>query len=268
VVRLRFAVPVIAVLSALLFFSGKPSAQAIAARVAPGDSVRPVLEQERFPWYDAKSARVKPLLPWFDPQFQWLEDLGNWLSRRFEGIRRWFRWLNGWRVPVIGTGMGDVIAIGLVLLFLTLVLVLLLELLRRYRPVLAEKDARAAAIRAGSAQRIEGLPAGAGFDAADPWAEAKRRRASGDLAGAVVYLFAHQLLALHRVQQIRIVPGRTGRQLVRSVSDRELRRHVEPTLRLFEAVYYGHLAPSADAFESVWRHAEEFEQLLAVEVHP
>jgi hypothetical protein len=245
---------------------GSDGGPSLSAPVPAGDSVRPVLGRERFPWYDARAGRVKPLLPWPDLHFQWLNNLGDWISHRAQAIARWFRWLNRWRVPAIGTGMGDLVAIGLVLLVLTLVLVLLLELLRRYRPALGDDAAaRAAAARAGSTTRIEGLPAGAGFDAADPWSEARRLRGLGDYAGAVVYLFAHQLLALHRRKRLRLVPGRTGRQLVGSVADRDLRLCVEPTLRLFELVYYGHRSPSAEAFEAVWRRAEEFEQRMALE---
>jgi len=243
-----------------------------AAPAADAEAVRPVLADGRYPWYDARAGRVKPLLTWpdFDPGwwnrlgFRRLQRFGEWMARRFEAVARWFRWLNGWRIPGIG-GMGDLFVIGLVLLFLTLVLVLLLELLRRYRPPAADDPARIGSAPAGSARRIEGMPAGVRLDAADPWAEAQRLRARGDYAGAVVHLFAHQLLALERAREVRLVPGRTGRQLVRAVGDRQLRVCVEPTLRLFEAVYYGHRAPSAEAFEAVWASAQAFERRFAAE---
>ena len=90
-----------------------------------------------------------------------------------------------------------------------------------------------------------------------------RRRREGDYAGAVVYLFAHQLLTLDRLEKIRLTPGKTGRQLVRSVKEKPWRDPVEPTLRLFEAVYYGHQKISAEAFEGVWALAEAFERRAA-----
>ena len=68
---------------------------------------------------------------------------------------------------------------------------------------------------------------------------------------------------MHRRKRLRLVPGRTGRQLVRSVADRELRLCVEPTLRLFELVYYGHRAPSAEAFEAVWALALQFQSRVS-----
>ena len=46
--------------------------------------------------------------------------------------------------------------------------------------------------------------------------------AAGDLAGAVICLFAHQLLSLDQLGLIRLVPGRTGRQYLQVVRDREL----------------------------------------------
>ena len=58
----------------------------------------------------------------------------------------------------------------------------------------------------------------------DPWAEAQRRRAAGDLSGAIVCLFAHQLLTLDQLGLIRLAPGKTGRHYVQRLRDRESRR--------------------------------------------
>jgi hypothetical protein len=215
-----------------------------------GDASTPVkkaLEKGKYPWYDPKSETVKPVWP---PDLTWLTD---WLERRF-GRRR---------IPGVGR-LGDLVAIGLAMLALAVFLVVLIELWRRYRPVNEGDAARRRS--AGASGRIEGLPAGVRPETADPWAEAQARRARGDLAGAIVCLFAHQLLTLDRLRQIRLVPGRTGRQYVRAIDDREFRSTVEPTLHLFEAVYYGHHAPSAEAFERVWALAVSFEQRAAAGV--
>jgi hypothetical protein len=231
------------------------------------EPVRSVFRGEAFPWYDADAGRVKPVLP-YEVRFAWLDGVVArinrvfaWIGERLGAVASWFRWLNRWRLPGVA-GAGDLLMIGLAMLFLTVVLVLLLELLRRYRPLAEDAAARTATIRAGSAQRIEGLPAGVRLDSTDPWAEAQRLRARGDYAGAVVYLFAHQLLSLERLKQLRLVPGRTGRQLVRAVGDRQIRGLVEPTLRLFEGYYYGHRVPSAEAFETVWSLALQFQSRL------
>ena len=69
--------------------------------------------------------------------------------------------------------------------------------------------ARTEAARAnlGIAARVGDLPEGIRPGDGDPWAEANRRRAAGDLAGAVVCLFAYQLLAL---DQLGLDPARAG----------------------------------------------------------
>jgi Domain of unknown function (DUF4129) len=218
-----------------------------------GDASAPVkaaLERGNYPWYDPKSDTVRPVWP---PR-EW----------DFERLSRWLRMLKrGAGIPGIGN-IGDLITIGLAMLGLTVFVVALIELWRRYRP---EKELDATGmIRSGSAARIEDLPLGVRPEAADPWAEALARRARGDFAGAIVCLFAHQLLTLDRLRQIRLVPGRTGRQYVRAIDDRRFRSFVEPTLGLFEAVYYGHHIPSAEAFERVWALAEAFERHVATGV--
>ncbi len=254
------------VLQVVFGVAGLPAPTDPSPAPAP-EPIRSVFKGEAFPWYDADAGRVKPVLP-LEVRFAWLDGLVSrinrffgWIGDRLSAVAGWFRWMNGWRMPGVG-GVGDVLMIGLAMLFLTVVLVVLLELLRRYRPPAGQDAALTASIRAGSAQRIEGLPAGVRLDSADPWAEAQRLRARGDYAGAVVYLFAHQLLCLDRLKQLRLVPGRTGRQLVRAVGDRQLRVMVEPTLGLFEGFYYGHRVPSAEAFEAVWSLALQFQSRL------
>ena|GEM_PF-1318257 len=242
--------------------AGPARTDAPAPEPVGGEAVRRAFADESFPWYDAKAERVKPVLPSPDLYSPRLDGFFRSIGRWFEGVARWFRWLNRWKIPGVGAA-GDLLVIGLFLLGLTLVLVILLELLRRYRPAPADDALTRPSKSTGTTARIEGLPAGVGFDVNDPLAEARRLRDLGDLSGAVVYLFAHQLLSLDRVKQVRLVPGRTGRQLVRSVVDRNLRRCVEPTLRLFEAVYYGHHAPSPRGFEAAWALAQEFERHLA-----
>ena len=118
--------------------------------------------------------------------------------------------------------------------------------------------------------RFDELPAGlrAGHDASDPWAEAVRLRDAGDLAGALVSLFAYQLLALSKRGLIRLAPGRTARQLLRMVDDLGVRGEVSPTLRLFEAAFYGHRAPSPEEFAEVWALAEAFRARIAPGVAP
>jgi len=109
--------------------------------------------------------------------------------------------------------------------------------------------------------RVEGqagpLPAGLAADEADPLGAARRLRAAGRRGEAVVLLFTYLMRTLAGAGLVRLAPGKTGRQLVRSVADAELRGLAEPSLRLFEAVYYGHREPEPEPFEAAWATAEE-----------
>src|SRR5699024_3261744 len=90
---------------------------------------------------------------------------------------------------------------------------------------------------------------------ADPWETAKRKRAQGQRGAAIVALFAHMLMLLEKTEIIRIAPGRTPRQLVRSIADPLRRSRSQPALGLFEASVFGHHEPSTDDFEFAWSEA-------------
>jgi hypothetical protein len=91
-----------------------------------------------------------------------------------------------------------------------------------------------------------------------------RRRAAGDLSGAIVCLFAYQLLRLDQMGLIRLAPGRTGRQYVQAIHDPDFIDSLEATLGLFEDVYYGRKLPTLEAFEAVWRSAQVFQERRGV----
>ncbi len=207
----------------------------------PDRKVPSALAKGKYPWYDARSDAFKPVWPPREPDLKWLD-----------------------RLPKFGTigSIGELITIGLAMLALAVFLVVLVELWRRHRTVEAPSGARLVS-RLGSEARVEGLPTGVRTGADAPWDEALRRRERGDYAGAVIFLFAHQLLTLDRLRLIRLVPGRTGRQLIGTIVDPQWRGLVAPTLRLFESVYYGRRTPTRAAFEAVWTAAEAFERRVA-----
>jgi hypothetical protein len=231
-----------------------PAPVSVPAALPECAAVRSALAKEGFPWYDGRADAAKPVLPG-----------GEWAARFF---KRWFGWLDRIRLPRIGSpslgylSVGELLMVGVLVLALAVLLAVLAELWRRYRPIEAEL-APAGASRAHARGRIEGLPAGVRPETDDPWAEALRCRAEGDLARAIVCLFAHQLLTLNRLRLLRLAPGRTARQLVRTIEDRQYHGLVVPTLRLFETVYYGQRIPSSEAFEAVWTAAESFESRVA-----
>ena len=166
-----------------------------------------------------------------------------------------------------GPGLGDVFAMIGFGLALALLIGLLAWFWRIYEPTDSPEPPDSSKHRAGPS-RVESLPAGlrGQFESSDPWEEAVRRRSRGDFEGAVICLFAHQLLTLSRLGLVRLSPGKTGRQLLRAVVDPEFRRLVGPTLRLFEVVYYGHRTPSSEEFALLWNEAEAFERRVAAGV--
>jgi hypothetical protein len=215
--------------------------------------VRDILRHEAYPWYDRDSDQVKPVLP---NQSKLLEGLGErissffkWLDRQFDRV--WRRLPQG---P--GASLGSVIPTLLFMVFGGVLLFILWQFWRLHEPHgLARSEPPG---RVGDAARIAGLVSGASLEGTDPWSEALRRRAAGDCAGAVIWLFLSQLLALDRLGLIRLTPGRTARQYATSLDDSLLRDGLEATLGMFEDVYYGHRIPSAPALESIWSRAEAF----------
>lgn len=219
-------------------------ALATVADPAPAtEPARAALKREGYPWYDPARDSARPILPappWdFDP---------------------------GWKLPSFGRGsmsgpgvdLGRLALIAAGVVGLGFLIALMARAWLRAQPALAPTVAESGV----GVARVEGLPAELTARAADPRAEAIRRRASGDLAGAITHLFAHELLALARAERVRLAPGKTGRQLVRSVADPGLRNLVAPTLRLFEACTYGHRPPTAVEYDSAWECALRFERDL------
>ena len=222
---------------------------ALSGRSSPAadvstDPVRAALGRGSFPWYDAPADKIKtvklPRQPDLTP--------GRGLQAP------------DWRVA-------DFLVLGIFVLALIGLIVLVALYWKRFEPArgLTAPDARPAVVLARSGEVLPAGLRGAGVSD-DPWAEANRRRLAGDFAGAVVCLFAHQLLTLSRLNLVRLAPGRTGRQLHRAVTDAEFQALMAPTLRQFEAVYYGYRTPTAADFAVLWRAAEAFQQRSVAQV--
>jgi hypothetical protein len=215
---------------------------------------REALREGSYPWYDSEADRVRPVWP---QQLSWAKWLGKKLERIGDAINRFFRRFNLGRSGRAGGAGGESLGTLLLVLVLIAFFVFLIVLAYHLGPRSAHRREERA--RLGALARLADLPEGMGTDGGDPWAEAMRRKAAGDLAGAVICLFAHQLLSLDRLGLIRLVPGLTGRQYVRGLRDPELAECVRSTLALFEWVYYGRRMPTAKAFDDVWRRALVFD---------
>lgn len=222
--------------------SANPAAKAKSAAAK-------ALAEGSYPWYDAKKDAIAPVEPPWTPS--------------------WWDWLPSWKFGSGSRGLrlGGLLELGNLLVFLVLVIGLaaliagLVWAYRHYMPDWGENAPKKHAI--GTASFIGGLPPGLPADLTDPFGLARELRARGDLSGAILALFVHQVVTLDRLRIARLAPGRTARQLVRSITDAWVRARVEPTLRLFETSYYGHRPPPEAAFERAWSLAEEFEAKIA-----
>jgi hypothetical protein len=231
------------------------------AQSEPGPTasqIKEALKDGKYPWYDPRADRVQPV------RISWLERLGERISAFFRRIGKFFDRFHfggsdrasgaGHVASVVGNSIGTVLLLAAVVAFFVCIFMLWI---RREGAAIRGDIERT---RLGTALRLGDLPEGIRPDDADPWAEAKRRRAAGDLAGAVVCLFAHQLLTLDQMGLIRLAPGRTGRHYLQSLRDAELIDALGSTLRLFEEVYYGRRSPNTQAFDLVWSRAQLFQE--------
>ena len=226
-----------------------------AGRAEPGR--RMPSGQGSYPWYDSEpTASGRSGRPGCRGSRAGSIDV----ERAFDAIGRFLNRLNFGRPQVTRESSGN--WIGTILL--------LGRARRRFSRVLAVLWVRAGvgrpwrsrsqAARLGTAARLGRASGGHPAGRRRSLGRSAAAAAAGDLAGAMVCLFAHQLLSLDQLGLIRLAPGRTGRQYVHGAADRELVDSLGATLALFEEVYYGRRRPTAQAFESVWSRALAFQE--------
>ena len=132
---------------------------------------------------------------------------GNRSTRSSTGSTGNFEWK---QAPEPGRGgtTGSILPTLLFLVSGCIFLVLLWRLWQLHEPRAAPGGERSASV--GEVARMAGLEAGSSLEGLDPWSEATRRRAAGDLAGAVIWLFLDQLLSLQRAGTDPRDPGEDG----------------------------------------------------------
>ena len=249
----RWALASFALITLALLSAADPTPPRPPATDRVAEQARAALRSGGFPWYDPASDDVRSIRLRPDPT----PDPPRASSTAGGGGSGSWWWPFGiwnlWDAIVFLLFLATLIALG----------ILVARYWKRFEPApdaIREVEPEPPSGGAGEALPAALRPVATGGDL---WAEADRRRQAGDLAGAVVHLFAHQLLSLSRLGLVRLVPGRTGRQLQRAVADKEFQALVLPTLRQFEAVYYGHRAVPPGEFALVWAAAESFQRRLA-----
>jgi hypothetical protein len=224
--------------------------QAEAGAVAAGrDPVARALARQGYPWYDPAHDRFQPIgesavkpresLGWLDELRAALAPLFRWLRRLIDWVAAVFGWLNP----------GGLVSTALLLALLVLVLVVLARL---WQPVEPEIAGNERAALAGQVARLLDQTGGVPLSEQSLQALAFERKAAGDLAGAILALFAHELLVLDRLGQIRLAPGRTARRYEREASKGSRGRLLTESLGLFEGVCYGRRSPDPVVFARVW----------------
>ncbi len=226
---------------------------------ATAHAVREALRSGRYPWYDADTDQVRPVLArkpgWLKSVGAQIEKLGKWVVSVLESIGNFLTRHAPGRAPGLAAS-GDALMTARLWIALILLLLALARLWYRREARLSSESVEGTG--AGEGSILAELTGAQGGWNVDPWAEAATRRAAGDLAGALVYLFVAQLLGLEKIGMIRLAPGFTGRQYVSGLKNMELRCALFATLALFEDVHYGHRRPSVVAFEAAWRKRRRF----------
>lgn len=204
------------------------------------------------PWYDSQTDDFRPVdLPRPRPPsafWQWFWGLFSGFSYDWSGVLQILAWL--------------LLALLVVWGVIALVRAVQAAELERASAVAEEELERA------EIERIEALPVAVDDPVGDFAAEARRRYEAGDTAGAIVYLFSHQLIELDRRGLLRLVKGTTNRQYLRELKraaphEPRAAQIVARTMLLFEASFFGAHAPTAEQFEACWRETVELVRLIA-----
>ncbi len=216
-------------------------------------------------WYDSEQDSVRPLKLKIPKPPKPKNNNTN--TNQQSGFRDW---LNGW-LEGIHPNL-DVAALLKFLFWTTLLIAVgyfVMQMVRKYIRDERSRFSDIAAIdpRANSLDRVEALPMEVDEGVTDLLAEARRRQQSGDLSGAITYLFSHQLLELDRHHLIRLVKGKTNRQYLREIKrnarqPEPLHGIVRETVALFEAAFFGKHPPREADFASCWNQVEDFNSEL------
>ncbi|MGL4462520.1 MAG: DUF4129 domain-containing protein [Planctomycetia bacterium] len=224
----------------LTLVGGASAAAWQVKEAAPNDPAGASLRREAFPWYDAAKNAYRPLPP---EEAKSNEPCCDWMPADF--------------ASTIGRFLVYVL-IGVVLAFL------IVTLLRSFDFMKGRSTKSMDPPSPVEAPRVEALPMRA-RPVDDLLTEAERLYAAGDLAEAVVYLYAHQLMSLDKAGAVRLKPGKTNRDYLRETqrSAAAVAPILKTTIRLFEDSFFGGLPVERTAFEGVWSRRQSFAAAVA-----
>jgi hypothetical protein len=117
----------------------------------------------------------------------------------------------------------------------------------------------------GDIDRVESLPFQLQRPQSDLLSEARRQYEAGNYGQAMIYLYSYQLVELDRHHLIRLAKGKTNRQYLRELRQRqrhELWSVLHGSMITFEDVFFGHHVLNRTRFEDCWHKLNEFQQQL------
>jgi hypothetical protein len=115
-----------------------------------------------------------------------------------------------------------------------------------------------------AADWVEALPFLAQRSRDDLLGQARRHYEQGNYAEAIIYLFSYELVQLDRSALVQLGAGKTNRQYLRELSERQpIKRLLEQTTLAFEDVFFGGRSLDRAGFEACWNQLDNFEGLVA-----
>ena len=214
-------------------------------------------ETNNYPWYDAEEDNLRQLefepptpppeardwelnLPqWQTQQRNWNWNIGFW-----EGIQ-WVVW-------------------AILVIFLVVSIGLLIRVMWQHDRMPGQISAAMQQdALAREAEQIENLPFPVERPKSDLLGEARHNYELGNYGEAIVYLFSYQLVHLDKHQLIRLAKGKTNRQYLRELRDRQgVRGMLRQTMIVFEEFFFGDHVIEKNRFEACWRRLDDFHKTV------
>lgn len=270
----RFFIPIVA---ACLAWAGAPAwGQSSADVPLPEEQAVESAENSLggwggYPWYDGaadkRDVRLVPVVPFAAPPApversawewpSWIQSFLNWLGEVLRSIWDFFAFIRNHPI------LWPLFVFVMTVLVVGLVIYLIHRNFRFQSPASAAGKAKTTAKVRAEIDRIEALPFKVDTPLGDLLSEAQRLYAAGDYRGAVIYYYSYQLVELDRHHKIRLTRGKTNRQYLREVRQRqEIAGLLENTMVAFEEVFFGNHDLPRSRFEECWEQRGEFARWL------
>ena len=234
------------------------------ADASPSDVTEAFADGPQLPWYDATQDTIRKvrLRPHSEPPSPQDWQRQEQAPREQTGFD--WNWDLEWLWVVLQWSVWILLAVAAIYAIWLLIQAYLRGELRRSsgtRDVVSTSSAQA------DLQRLENLPVPLESDDADLLRAAERSYQAGRYSEAIVYLFSYQLIELDRHHLLQLVKGKTNRQYLRELADRQnLRFLIEQTMIAFEDAFFGARELGADRFEACWSEVDRFHRLLGDQV--